>query len=173
MVWRGLGQILPFLRFPGTLAPMDDFKSRVLTETAARHGMMIVDAPDFSPYGALPRLGAVLDGLRAKPPRHLQAGAGTRIGPFDFIAADSVLRRDGQAEIRLTEKERDILLTLYDAQGDAVARHALLDHVWGYASGVETHTLETHIYRLRQKIESDPAQPVLLLTRDDGYILKA
>ena len=151
---------------------MDDLKHRLLIETATRHGVTIPDAPDFSAYGPVPRLGAVLDGLRAKRLRHLQEGASTRIGPYDFIAADSLLRRDGQADIRLTEKERDILLALYDAKGDAIARNVLLDHVWGYASGVETHTLETHIYRLRQKIESDPAQPVLLLTRDDGYILR-
>jgi DNA-binding response OmpR family regulator len=79
-------------------------------------------------------------------------------------------------EIRLTEKERDILLCLLAAKaqgegGGAVERRALLDRVWGYAETVETHTLETHIYRLRQKIEMDPASPQYLLTDGTGYRL--
>lgn len=79
-------------------------------------------------------------------------------------------RKDGQI-VRLTEKERDILLFLY-GRNEPVERAALLNEVWDYADGVETHTLETHIYRLRQKIESDPGKPVLLVTSGEGYLLK-
>lgn len=74
--------------------------------------------------------------------------------------------------ITLTEKEVDILKLLMGA-GGAVSRKALLDGVWGYADSVETHTLETHIYRLRQKIEDDPARPNILITDDTGYRLNA
>ena len=74
-----------------------------------------------------------------------------------------------QQKLKLTDKERDILLTLIGAGGQPVTRQALLDEVWAYAPGVETHTLETHIYRLRQKIEADPADPRIVLTDDAGY----
>lgn len=73
--------------------------------------------------------------------------------------------------IRLTEKERDILLSLYNHNGKVVSHKKLLEDVWGYASDLETHTLETHIYRLRQKIEKDPAHPLILLTDEAGYRL--
>jgi len=73
--------------------------------------------------------------------------------------------RDAQ---RLTEKETAILAYLKSA-GGAVTREELLHHVWAYAHDVETHTLETHIYRLRQKIEIDPSNPKILLTQEDGY----
>ena len=76
----------------------------------------------------------------------------------------------GQAALRLTEKETAILVYLKMA-GAAVTRQALLEHVWSYVRDVETHTLETHIYRLRQKIENDPSNPKILLTQGDGYIL--
>ena len=74
--------------------------------------------------------------------------------------------------VKLTEKEQDILLYLYDQRQKPVSRQDLLDSVWGYAENVETHTLETHIYRLRQKIEADPTQPGFLMTNDEGYFLK-
>lgn len=75
----------------------------------------------------------------------------------------------GEETIRLTEKEVAILVFLHKSGGKPVTREALLSHVWDYADGVETHTLETHIYRLRQKIEEDPSSPKILLTQGDGY----
>lgn len=80
----------------------------------------------------------------------------------------------GGAAVRLTEKEIAILryLCASASQGPAT-REALLAHVWSYADGVETHTLETHIYRLRQKIEQDPGNPRIIVTSGDGYLLGA
>ena len=74
-------------------------------------------------------------------------------------------------DIRLTEKETNILKYLYRAGGKAVARDELLEEVWGYNSGVTTHTLETHVYRLRQKIELVKGEATLLLTQPGGYSL--
>lgn len=145
----------------------DDLLNRIIRETAARHGL--------SWDGALPtgasglRLGALLDRQRDRPPRHLQDPAPTPLGPYRFFPAESLLETAADSVIRLTEKERDLLLLLLDAAPRTVSRQEILDTIWGYAGGVETHTLETHIYRLRQKIEPHPAKPVLLVTEEDGY----
>lgn len=73
--------------------------------------------------------------------------------------------------IRLTEKERDLIMALYRASNRQLSREDLLDQVWGYRPDLETHTLETHIYRLRQKIEANADQPAILLTIPNGYAL--
>ncbi len=80
--------------------------------------------------------------------------------------------RDDSAPVRLTEKETEILCYLHSLGPEGTAsRDDLLAHVWSYAEGVETHTLETHIYRLRQKIEQDPGNPQIVRTRGDGYAI--
>lgn len=93
------------------------------------------------------------------------------IGPYEFRPAMKLLVREDDRKIRLTDKETSILKYLYRAGGKAVARDELLSEVWGYNAAVTTHTLETHVYRLRQKIEPDPAQARLLLTEAGGYRL--
>jgi DNA-binding response OmpR family regulator len=94
------------------------------------------------------------------------------IGPYTFRPSAKLLQ-DPQKNrrIRLTEKEAAILKFLYRAGDRAVARQVLLNEVWGYNAAVTTHTLETHIYRLRQKIEPDPANARLLVTEGGGYRL--
>lgn len=94
-----------------------------------------------------------------------------RIGPYEFRPAVKMLVSEADKKIRLTEKEASILKFLYRAGGRAVTRDVLLDEVWGYNSGVTTHTLETHVYRLRQKIEPNPAAASILLTEQGGYRL--
>jgi DNA-binding response OmpR family regulator len=94
------------------------------------------------------------------------------IGPYLFRpSAKQLMEPSRNRKIRLTEKETAILKFLYRAGGQAVPRQTLLVEVWGYNSNVTTHTLETHIYRLRQKIEPDPANLKLLLTETGGYRL--
>lgn len=82
---------------------------------------------------------------------------------------DNLWQAKDREPVRLTEKETAILAYLKESDGEPVSREALLSYVWSYADTVETHTLETHIYRLRQKIEPDPSNPVILITMDDGY----
>jgi DNA-binding response OmpR family regulator len=93
------------------------------------------------------------------------------IGPYTFRPAAKLLVGEHGGKIRLTEKETAILRYLYRAGQKAVSRDVLLQEVWGYNSGVTTHTLETHIYRLRQKVERDAANPAILVTDAGGYKL--
>ena len=98
--------------------------------------------------------------------------ASVTIGPYQFRPSERclVLLRDGR-RIRLTEKETAILRCLYRVGQKPVARERLLDEVWGFQRDVSTHTLETHIYRLRRKIELDPRRARLLITEGGGYRL--
>ena len=94
------------------------------------------------------------------------------IGPYVFRPSAKQLVEPGRnRRIRLTEKEAAILKFLYRSGSKPVARQVLLNEVWGYNANVTTHTLETHIYRLRQKIEPDPANARLLVTEGGGYRL--
>jgi len=93
------------------------------------------------------------------------------IGRYSFRPSAKLLVDDRGSKVRLTEKETSILKYLYRAGEKPVTRDVLLHEVWGYNSGVTTHTLETHIYRLRQKIERDPSNAELLVTEGGGYKL--
>jgi len=95
-----------------------------------------------------------------------------RIGPYDFRPALRLLVDEADKKIRLTDKETAILRYLYRSGEKPVGREELLREVWGYNSNVTTHTLETHIYRLRQKIEPEAQSPKLLITETGGYRLQ-
>ncbi|MDA1356551.1 MAG: response regulator transcription factor [Proteobacteria bacterium] len=119
------------------------------------------------------RLGVLLARIRAQLRQHEQSEDATfSIGRFTFRPAAKVLiDPDTERKIRLTEKETAILKYLYRARDEVVGRDVLLNEVWGYNADVATHTLETHIYRLRQKIEVDPSSAQLLVTEGGGYRL--
>jgi DNA-binding response OmpR family regulator len=93
------------------------------------------------------------------------------IGPYTFRPSSKLLMNPKGNKVRLTEKETAILRYLYRAGQRPVSREVLLQEVWGYNSGVTTHTRETHIYRLRQKVERDAANPAILVTEAGGYKL--
>lgn len=119
------------------------------------------------------RLGVLMARLRAQLRQHENSDEALFvIGPYTFRpAAKMLIDAAADRRIRLTEKETAILKFLYRAAGKAVARDTLLHEVWGYNAQVTTHTLETHVYRLRQKIEPMPANASLLLTEPGGYRL--
>ncbi len=94
-----------------------------------------------------------------------------KVGPYNFQPAMKLLLREDGSKVRLTDKETAILKYLYRAAAKTITRDKLLSEVWGYNNRVTTHTLETHIYRLRQKIEQDPANARLLVTKEGGYRL--
>jgi len=151
--------------------------ARTLEDEGFSAPMLLLTAPEKA---------AIADGLTrlAKPFRfsaltqalgrllaHPPGDAPFRIGPYDFHPSAKLLV-DGERRIRLTEKETDILRYLKNAHG-IVPRQTLLGEVWGYGPQVATHTLETHIYRLRKKIEKDPGDARILITEDGGYRLSA
>lgn len=113
--------------------------------------------------------------IRAQLRQHQETeGAIFNIGPYVFVPSNKMLTDEAEnIKIRLTEKETAILKYLLRASGKPVKREQLLDEVWGYNAGVTTHTLETHIYRLRQKIEKDPSSAKIINTETGGYSLNA
>lgn len=118
------------------------------------------------------RLGDVLDYLGFLLRREDKAATAlVRLCNGVLNPATSMFINSNGHDIRLTEKEVEILLCLHARGGGVIARLDLLHQLWGYVDGVETHTLETHMYRLRQKIESDPSAPVFLITEENGYSL--
>ncbi len=118
------------------------------------------------------RFRVLLARIRAHLRQHEQSeDAVFTIGPYTFRPSAKILLRQDETRIRLTEKETSILKFLFRAREQVVGRNVLLHEVWGYNSGVTTHTLETHIYRLRQKIETDPSNAELLVTETGGYKL--
>ncbi|MDO1559082.1 response regulator transcription factor [Brevundimonas sp. 2R-24] len=119
------------------------------------------------------RFAVLLARIRAHLRSHEQSeDAVFRLGGYEFRPANKSLVDQAGKRIRLTDKETSILKYLYRAGGKPVSREELLTEVWGYNAGVTTHTLETHVYRLRQKIEPEPGQARLLLTDVGGYRLQ-
>jgi DNA-binding response OmpR family regulator len=118
------------------------------------------------------KFAVLLARIRAQLRQHEQSeDAVFTIGRFTFKPASKLLVDDAGTKTRLTEKETSILKYLYRTGEKVVSREVLLHEVWGYNAGVTTHTLETHIYRLRQKIEKDPGTAELLVTESGGYKL--
>ena len=119
------------------------------------------------------RLNVLLARIRAHIRQHEQSeDAVFVIGPYSFQPSAKILIETAtEKKVRLTEKETSILKFLFRAGDKPVSRETLLDEVWGYNAGVTTHTLETHVYRLRQKIEKDPSNAAILITEPGGYKL--
>ena len=118
------------------------------------------------------RFAVLLARIRAQLRQHeASEDAVFTIGPYTFRPSSKLLLNPKGSKVRLTEKETAILRYLYRAGQRPVSREVLLQEVWGYNSGVTTHTLETHIYRLRQKVEKDASAPAILVTEGGGYKL--
>ena len=116
------------------------------------------------------RFAVLLARIRAQLRQHESSEDATfSVGPYTFKPGQKLLTMENGQKIRLTEKEAAIIRYLYRADQKVVTRDVLLEEVWGYNSGVTTHTLETHVYRLRQKIERDPSNAEILVTENGGY----
>ena len=95
------------------------------------------------------------------------------IGPFVFFPLRKVIMLGDETKVELTEKEVDILKCLISSDEETVDRDVLLKQVWNYSSDVTTHTLETHIYRLRQKLEIDTSIPRLIISKGGGFKIRS
>ena len=138
-------------------------KLLVLGEGLASDGVRVMKVPV--------RAGDLLAAIRRAVSAQEGMPARLEIAGHILDTRENLWIRSGESPVRLTEKEVAILCYLKESKASGVSRQTLLDAVWAYADGVETHTLETHIYRLRQKIEHDPSSPEILLTAEDGYRL--
>jgi DNA-binding response OmpR family regulator len=152
------------------------FKSPIvmLTGNASDADMILGLDSGANDYVTKPfKFAVLLARIRAQLRQHEQSeDAVFTIGPYTFRpSAKLLLDAATRKKVRLTEKETSILKYLYRAGDRIVGRDALLNEVWGYNAGVTTHTLETHVYRLRQKIERDPARAEILVTEPGGYRL--
>jgi len=160
-----------------TLAEILEAAGHTVTPSACMaEGFDLVVAPPETETGPVPlvpvakpvRASALLAAVAAALARHDPPCA--RFGIWRLDCGGRQLE-DGQGRrLRLTDKETAIL-SLLARSGGVVPRQTLLSDVWGYGAAVTTHTLETHIYRLRRKIEPDPDHPALLLTETGGYRL--
>ena len=151
-------------------------KSPIIMLTAAESDADTILALDAgaNDYVTKPfRLGVLLARMRAQLRQHEQSeDAVFTIGPYTFRPSAKLLTHgETKKKVRLTEKETSILKYLYRSGDTVVGRDKLLGEVWGYNAGVTTHTLETHVYRLRQKIEEDPSAAEILVTEPGGYRL--
>lgn len=151
-------------------------KSPIIMLTAAESDADTILALDAgaNDYVTKPfRLGVLLARMRAQLRQHEQSeDAVFTIGPYTFRPSAKLLTHgESKKKVRLTEKETSILKYLYRSGDTVVGRDKLLGEVWGYNAGVTTHTLETHVYRLRQKIEEDPSAAAILVTEPGGYRL--
>lgn len=162
-------EVCRLLRRRGFTAPVV-----ILTAAGADADAILGLDSGANDYVAKPfRLGVLLARIRAQLRQHeLSDDAVLAIGRYDFhTGARTLADAETGREIRLTEKEAAILKYLYRAGGKAVGRAVLLDEVWGYNAAVDTHTLETHVYRLRRKIEADPSDARIVVTEAGGYRL--
>ena len=153
----------------------DGFKSPIimLTGHASDSDAVLGLESGANDYVTKPfRFAVLLARMRAHLRQHESSDdAVFQIGGYTFRPSSKHLVNDKGGKLRLTEKETAILRFLYRANQQVVTRDILLREVWGYNANVTTHTLETHIYRLRQKIEQDPANAQLLITEAGGYKL--
>ncbi len=153
----------------------DGFRGPIVMLTAQASDADVVMGLDAgaNDYVAKPfKFAVLLARIRAQLRQHEASEDATfRIGPYTFRPGAKLLVSEKGSKLKLTEKETAILRFLYRAGQKVVSRDILLQEVWGYNAAVTTHTLETHVYRLRQKIESNPSAARILVTEPGGYKL--
>ena len=159
----------------------NDFAAQKLREALDLYGFAddvecVANVPDMANSAVIQpssplRIGRIIDQILHYK---RESASGEEVIVFGDCRLDryqGLFSKGDNAPVRLAEKEVALLVLLHESKGEAVSREVLLEQIWQYAENVETHTLETHIYRLRRKIEQDPAEPKILQTSDKGYFL--
>ena len=93
------------------------------------------------------------------------------LGDIQFFPGSRFIMMENEQKVNLTEKETNILKYLCQSKDQIVSREVLLNEVWGHTTSLTTHTLETYIYRLRQKISAKLNGKELIITKKGGYQL--
>ena len=157
------------------LIRQDGYRGPVLMLTAQTTDADVVMGLDAGANDYIPKpfkFAVLLARIRAQLRSHeASEDAVFKIGPYTFRPGAKMLVSEKGSKLKLTEKETAILRFLYRAGQKVVSRDILLQEVWGYNAAVTTHTLETHVYRLRQKIETNPSAARILVTEPGGYKL--
>ena len=91
------------------------------------------------------------------------------IGNLIFSEEGRYIENQDGIKTPLTEKETKILKYFFQKKGHIISRKKFLEKIWGYGHDITTHTLETHIYRLRQKIEKNTHLSHIIQTTEQGY----
>lgn len=168
----GIGgyELCRLLRQEGPTAPL-----LLLSDTRCETDAILGLEAGASDYLAKPfGFGVLLARLRVRlREREWSENAVFEIGPYWFRPASRLLiHRRSRARIQLTLKETQILKCLCRSGGRPVPRAKLLREVWNIErDNIRTHSAETHIYRLRLKIERHPQSPEILLTEEGAYRL--
>lgn len=118
-------------------------------------------------------LAELLDSLHSCINRFENSAEGfLKFGNYELRpTAKEIINLKTQETVKLTEKEVAIIKHLYKAAPNITSKNELLKEVWGYSPEASTHTIETHIYRLRQKVEHEDDSAQLIKTEDGGYLL--
>jgi DNA-binding response OmpR family regulator len=153
----------------------EGYRGSVIMLTAQASDADVVIGLDSGAYDYFPKpfkFAVLLARIRAQlRQQEASEDAVFKVGPYTFRPSAKMLVNDKGSKLKLTEKETAILRFLYRAGQKVVSRDILLQEVWGYNATVTTHTLETHVYRLRQKIETNPSSARILITEPGGYKL--
>ena len=153
----------------------EGFRGSIIMLTAQTSDADVVVGLDAGANDYVPKpfkFAVLLARIRAQLRQHeASEDAVFQIGPYTFRPGSKILVSEKGSKLKLTEKETAILRFLYRAGQKVVSRDILLQEVWGYNATVTTHTLETHVYRLRQKIETNPSSARILITEPGGYKL--
>jgi DNA-binding response OmpR family regulator len=135
----------------------DDLKTQIKTNIENLDNCILIEKPFI--YDFLEK--AIVECLKESLSQVLH------LDNMKFFPNQKIIVNAYNKEIRLTEKETGILLFLYDSANQIISKETLLNKVWGYSEGVTTHTLETHLYHLRKKLDDDK----IISTEKGGYCM--